>query len=89
MDAPSLFAGMSTAAKDPVVRSFGQPPTPEIYQWIKDEIKASRGTELQGTINPNVLPILFHKQARNWKAISESHLSTISRVIYTAANRIL
>ncbi|KAK4697913.1 hypothetical protein P7C71_g244, partial [Lecanoromycetidae sp. Uapishka_2] len=89
VDAPSLFAGTSTAAKNPVVPSFGQPPSLEIYQWIKDEIKASRGTELQGTMNPDVLPILFHKQARNWKAISESHLSAISGVTYTAVDLIL
>lgn len=50
----------------------------EMYQWIKDEIKNSRGTELQGTMNPDVLPILFHKQTHNWKAISERHLFSVS-----------
>ena len=34
-----------------------------ICQWTRDELRACRGTELKGTLNPDVLPILFHKQA--------------------------
>jgi len=49
----------------------------EMYQWIRDEIKANRGTELKGTLNPDVLPSLFHKQARKWKQISEGHFLKI------------
>lgn len=45
----------------------------EIYQWIKLEVKASRGTELQGILNPDVLPVLFHKQIRKWRSISKTH----------------
>ena len=35
----------------------------DIYDWIRLEIKASRGTELRDTMNPGALPALFHKPA--------------------------
>ncbi|KAI9786023.1 MAG: hypothetical protein M1816_008175 [Peltula sp. TS41687] len=50
----------------------------KIYQWIRDGIRSTRGTELQGTLNPDVLPILFHKQAENWKKLSHDHLNLVT-----------
>ena len=61
----------------------------DIYEWIREEIKASRGTELKGTLNPDVLPILFHKQARRWRQLSEEHFSTVSSFTLSALTLIL
>ena len=68
--------------------SFQSEPA-EIYEWIRNEIKTSRGTELQGTMNPDVLPILFHKQARKWRGISESHFDNITKIAYNATWQVL
>ena len=61
----------------------------EIYHWIRAEIKASRGIELQGTLNPSVLPILFHKQIEPWKELAEDHFSSIKFSIALAVSSIL
>lgn len=62
---------------------------PEIYQWIQDEIKTSRGTELQGTLNPDVLPVLFHKQINNWRAISKRHFFNVRNITSDAMMKML
>lgn len=67
---------------------FGIGPT-DIYNWIRNEIRTSRGTELQGTMNPDVLPILFHKQARKWRGISESHFDNITKIAYNTTSQVL
>ena len=61
----------------------------EIYRWIRDEIKASRGTELQGTLNPDVLPMLFHQQACKWGGIAESHFAKVITHLCTVSSGIL
>lgn len=61
----------------------------EIYIQIRDELRACRGTELQGTLNPDVLPALFHKQARRWKSISESHFDKVARLTCETMTKIL
>ena len=60
--------------------NFSEPT--EIYDWIRNEIKASRGTELQGTMNPDVLPILFHKQACKWRLISKLHFEKVTTLTF-------
>ena len=52
----------------------------DVYLWIRRELQASRGTELQGTLNPDVLAILFHKQANKWRYIANSHFQTVLRL---------
>lgn len=49
----------------------------DIYRWIRKEIKDNRGTELQGTLNSDVLPMLFHQQASKWGAIAEDHFLAV------------
>ena len=49
----------------------------EIYIWIRQEVEASRGTELQGTLNPDVLAILFHKQASKWRYLANAHFQAV------------
>jgi len=61
----------------------------QIYQWIRNEVKASRGTELQGTLNPDVLPVLFHKQAANWRAKSEAHFLRVQTMIISVTEKLL
>ena len=80
-----LQAKSSTLTKE-------QPRFPEpidVYQWIRDEIKASRGTELQGTMNPDVLPILFHKQARTWRSISKMHFENVTKIAFKVVCHVL
>lgn len=57
-----------------------EPASSEIYEWIRLEVKASRGTELQGILNPDILPILFHKQIQKWETISADHFRRVSRL---------
>ena len=68
---------------------FIQEEPNDIYGWIRNEIKTSRGTELQGTMNPDVLPILFHKQASRWRGISESHFKNVSTIAHIATSQAL
>ena len=82
---PSASKSPSPSRGNP---SFQKQPS-EIYKWIRNEIKTSRGTELQGTMNPDVLPILFHKQAGKWREISESHFKKVSTIAYAATSQAL
>ena len=76
-----LFGNFNSTPIQTSVPSAGQE---EIYRWIRDEIKACRGTELKGTLNPDVLPLLFHKQVRKWRQISESHFLTVRTITVNA-----
>ena len=71
----------ATTSADSLVKDLDQNRgRSEIYRWIALEVQANRGTELQGTFNPDILPALFHKQITKWKAISESHFLRITEV---------
>jgi hypothetical protein len=52
-----------------------------IYDWIRQLYRESRGSELPGTVNPVVVQNLFRQQAKQWRAISESHLAKIDTLI--------
>lgn len=52
----------------------------KIYIWIREEIKNCRGTELQGTLNPDVLPALFHRQIAGWEKKAMSHFESVAKV---------
>lgn len=92
---------MSRHASDEhsVVRKFNHRLPPEIsstsegsdniYHWIRREIDASRGTELQGTLNPGVLMILFHKQAGKWLHVAKAHFESIVRSTRKVLSNIL
>ena len=49
--------------------------------WISTQLKASRGTELQGTYNPDILPILFRKQAHKWEGIARAHFIDVAEQV--------
>ncbi|KAH0544346.1 hypothetical protein FGG08_001487 [Glutinoglossum americanum] len=52
--------------------------TEDIYVWIKDIYKDSRGPELPGHVNSSVLQNLFHQQTMNWVPISMEHVDSVS-----------
>lgn len=60
-----------------------------IYGWIRNEVAACRGTELQGTLNPDVLPVLFHKQASKWRAMAEAHFAKVKITTLTTVIKML
>ena len=65
------------------------PQNAEIYRWIRNEIKSNRGTELQGTLNADILPMLFHQQACKWGDIAEKHFATVVKFSLSVLNGIL
>ena len=65
------------------------PQNAEIYRWIRTEIKSNRGVELQGTLNPDLLPMLFHQQACKWGDIAEKHFATVVKFSLSVLNGIL
>lgn len=67
-----LFGGQQQAKEVANGRSS------EIYTWIREVILNCRGTELQGTLNPDVLPTLFHNQIRKWQGIAEQHFQNVT-----------
>lgn len=78
----SLFSTTVTdtfISSTPTPTNTGTNTTPsKLYTWIKKEVKASKGTELQGTLNPSVLPALFYRQASKWREISETHFKKVT-----------
>lgn len=60
-----------------------------IYDWIRQLYRESRGSELPGTVNPVVVQNLFRQQAKQWRAISESHLEKIDVLISEYNQRVL
>ena len=65
------------------------PQDAEIYRWIRSEVQANRGTELQGTLNVDILPMLFHQQASKWGDIAEKHFTTVVKFSLSILNGIL
>ncbi|KAK6523000.1 hypothetical protein TWF281_002423 [Arthrobotrys megalospora] len=49
----------------------------DIYEWIRVTYRDSRGPELPGLINYNVVIQLFREQSTNWKAVSRAHVSSV------------
>ena len=47
----------------------------DIYEWIREVYRDSRGVELPGTVNPAVLEHIFRQQSIPWQDISERYLS--------------
>ncbi|KAI9681580.1 MAG: hypothetical protein M1829_000777 [Trizodia sp. TS-e1964] len=52
-----------------------------IYQWIRDLYKASRGTELPGHVNPTVIEQLFRQLTIKWEPIAESYIANVVKRI--------
>ncbi|KAL8896823.1 MAG: hypothetical protein Q9207_007519 [Kuettlingeria erythrocarpa] len=52
----------------------------KIYAWIREEISNCRGTELQGTLNLDVLPALFNRQIADWKGTATSRFNSVAEL---------
>ena len=53
----------------------------EIYGWIRDKYRNSRGAELPGIVNPAVLESLFKQQAEKWRPITGSYIKSIETLV--------
>lgn len=53
----------------------------DIYSWIRQRYRESRGAELPGTVNPSVLESLFRQQAAKWQKISAEHLKMVDTIV--------
>ncbi|KAF2464907.1 dynamin family protein-like protein [Lindgomyces ingoldianus] len=68
-------------------------PTPkklsrkEGIAWVQTVLERSRGSELPGNFNPQLISQLFWEQSAPWKEIAEDHIAKVARVckefIYT------
>ncbi|MCJ1277741.1 hypothetical protein MMC21_005555 [Puttea exsequens] len=52
-----------------------------IYYWIRQVYRKSRGSELPGTVNPTVLENMFCQQSEKWNDIAAKHIADIERII--------
>jgi Dynamin central region len=53
------------------------PSDAEIYKYIRKIINEEKGTELPGTLNPEILPALFREQAKGWHSLARQHFNSI------------
>ncbi|KAL4995133.1 P-loop containing nucleoside triphosphate hydrolase protein [Aspergillus recurvatus] len=60
-----------------------------IYNWIRQFYRDSRGTELPGTVNPCVLQNLFRQQSAPWKDIALAHIDKVSKAVKAYNEQIL
>ncbi|KAI4153970.1 MAG: hypothetical protein LQ340_001964 [Diploschistes diacapsis] len=70
-----LFLALATVPK------LLEMPTDGIYDWIRREYDRSKGFEI-GTINPSVLPVLYHEQIKNWRSITKSHINEVIKATH-------
>lgn len=53
----------------------------DIYYWIRKVHHESKGIELPGTLNPQVITTVFRKQSEPWEELSKNHLSTVKKIV--------
>ena len=52
-----------------------------IYDWIRDLYRESRGAELPGTVNPAVLETMFRHQSLPWERLANAHMVRVEKII--------
>ncbi|KAF3918331.1 hypothetical protein ABW21_db0206725 [Orbilia brochopaga] len=57
------------------------PEPKDIYAWISDIHRNSRGPELKPFINWVVMIDLFREQAKNWPIVAKDHINEVIKVI--------
>lgn len=63
---------------------------PDIYKWIRQAYRESRGAELAGIgVNPTILANLFHQQAQKWSKLSRDHVECIRMIVAAFNNMVL
>ncbi|KAI1269955.1 interferon-induced GTP-binding protein Mx [Xylariaceae sp. FL1019] len=63
---------VSTRSEGPVELSRNK-----AFTWANNQIRKSRGKELVGTFNPNVIAELFWEQSAPWDSIAKSHIEQV------------
>ncbi|KAJ6261688.1 Dynamin [Drechslerella dactyloides] len=53
----------------------------DIYTWIRNIYHNSRGPELPGLVNPNILIEAFREQSTGWSTISRRHVSKVVGIV--------
>lgn len=54
----------------------------DIYSWIRDRYRKSRGAELPGTVNPSVLENLFRQQSDKWQPIARAYIDMVDQLVH-------
>ncbi|KAK6331211.1 hypothetical protein TWF696_003271 [Orbilia brochopaga] len=61
----------------------------DIYTWIWQIYRNSRGPELPGLVNPNILIEVFREQSANWSNISRDYVSEAMAIVTRFNSEIL
>ncbi|KAL4962935.1 dynamin family protein [Aspergillus stella-maris] len=61
----------------------------DIYAWIRRVYRASRGTELPGTVNPRILERLFRQQSSPWQELASTHVLKVRDAVRAFNNKLL
>ena len=64
------------------------PPRETIVPWTRREYHRSKGFEI-GTINPSLLPALYHQQIKNWKYYTLDHMNKVLKAIHSFIRQLL
>jgi hypothetical protein len=51
---------------------------PDALDWVKKVLQRSRGTEILGTFNPNVVAELFWEQSEGWGTLAADHIENVA-----------
>ena len=54
----------------------------DIYLWIRENYRHSRGAELPGTVHPIVLESMFRQQSNPWKAIATIYVTRVIAAVH-------
>lgn len=63
-------------------------PHENIIPWIRREYNRSKGFEI-GTINPSLLPALYHEQIKNWRYYTLDHMNKVIDAIHSFIRNML
>ncbi|EGX48594.1 hypothetical protein AOL_s00080g223 [Orbilia oligospora ATCC 24927] len=61
--------------------SFNKLDPEDIYDWIKVTYRDSRGPELPGLVNYNVVIQMFREQSTNWKTVAGEHVRGVVDIV--------
>ncbi|KAI1357413.1 interferon-induced GTP-binding protein Mx [Xylaria arbuscula] len=67
----------------PISSSSSQTPSilsEAAMKWARNQVLKSRGRELAGSFNPNVVAELFWEQSESWEKLARSHVGRILRL---------
>jgi hypothetical protein len=62
---------------------------PDIYEWIREIYRDSRGAEPPGTVNPLVVENLFRQQSKPWQQIAEKYHDRIISTVQSFNQELL